>query len=88
MQFSYSRWQGFGASVVPAVPFVLQLTWLGLLVFPSFLCRKQLAAMVEMLGWSHPGGHLSWGTVKGFSDGSLGSRTALMYEPYLDTSTT
>jgi predicted amidohydrolase YtcJ len=28
---------------------------------------------------------LSWGGLKGFVDGSLGSSTALFYEPYLDT---
>jgi len=44
-----------------------------------------LAEMTKALGFSHPDRMLSWGTVKAFADGSLGSRTALMAEPYLDT---
>ena len=44
--------------------------------------------MVKALGSTHPGGFLSWGMAKAFVDGSLGSRTALMSEPYLDTGTT
>lgn len=37
-----------------------------------------------MYGRSHPGGRLFWGGLKAFADGSLGSRTALMWEPYSD----
>ena len=39
-------------------------------------------------GRAHPGGHLHWGGLKAFADGSLGSRTALMKEPYADDPTT
>ncbi|KXZ47869.1 hypothetical protein GPECTOR_32g482 [Gonium pectorale] len=35
-------------------------------------------------GWAHPSGRLFWGGVKEFADGSLGSRTALMWQPYSD----
>jgi predicted amidohydrolase YtcJ len=40
------------------------------------------------MGRSHPSsdGRLHWGGVKEFADGSLGSRTALMWEPYSDDS--
>lgn len=37
---------------------------------------------------AHAGGRLFWGGVKAFSDGSLGSRTALMREPYDDDAAT
>lgn len=40
--------------------------------------------MVAKLGVAHQGGRLFWGGVKAFSDGSLGSRTALMHQPYTD----
>ena len=39
-------------------------------------------------GRSHPGGQLFWGGLKDFADGSLGSRTALMQEPYADDPST
>lgn len=39
-------------------------------------------------GRAHSGGHLHWGGLKAFADGSLGSRTALMKEPYADDTTT
>jgi predicted amidohydrolase YtcJ len=35
-------------------------------------------------GRGHSGGRLFWGGVKAFADGSLGSRTALMWQPYSD----
>ena len=44
--------------------------------------------MVQTKGRAHPGGHLHWGGLKAFADGSLGSRTALMKEPYADDHTT
>ncbi|KAL6764041.1 amidohydrolase family-domain-containing protein [Haematococcus lacustris] len=44
----------------------------------------RLAALVKTNGRAHPGGHLFWGGVKEFADGSLGSHTALMWEPYND----
>ncbi len=40
--------------------------------------------MVKAKGRAHPGGHLHWGGLKAFADGSLGSQTALMKEPYAD----
>jgi hypothetical protein len=45
-------------------------------------CRCWLAA--DLQGRGHSGGRLFWGGVKEFADGSLGSRTALMWEPYSD----
>ncbi len=39
-------------------------------------------------GRAHAGGHLHWGGLKAFADGSLGSRTALMKEPYSDDPST
>lgn len=46
--------------------------------------RQRLHDRVALLGRRHPGGRLQWGALKEFSDGSLGSRTALMKEPYAD----
>lgn len=43
-----------------------------------------MAARVAGSGRAHAGGRLFWGGMKAFADGSLGSRTALMWEPYLD----
>lgn len=45
---------------------------------------KDLADFVRSKGFQHPGGFLSWGGLKEFYDGSLGSRTALMQEAYDD----
>ena len=39
---------------------------------------------MQARGRAHQGGHLHWGGLKAFADGSLGSRTALMKEPYSD----
>ncbi len=40
-----------------------------------------------MQGWRlHPSGRLLLGGVKEFADGSLGSRTALMWQAYADDS--
>jgi hypothetical protein len=48
-------------------------------------CRRRLAAWVIAHGGRvHPSGRLWWGGVKEFADGSLGSRTALMWGPYAD----
>ena len=48
-------------------------------------CRRRLAAWVIAHGSRvHPSGRLWWGGVKEFADGSLGSHTALMWEPYAD----
>jgi predicted amidohydrolase YtcJ len=48
-------------------------------------CRKQTAQLVRQQGGrSHASGRVHWGHVKAFHDGSLGSRTALMHEPYSD----
>jgi len=46
----------------------------------------KLAALVATEG--RGGGHLTWGGVKAFMDGSLGSRTALLHSPYEDDTTT
>ncbi len=52
---------------------------------PSCACdRPRLATRVAASGYSHPSGRLFWGGVKAFADGSLGSCTALMQEPYED----
>ncbi|DBA97126.1 hypothetical protein WJX77_007862 [Trebouxia sp. C0004] len=48
----------------------------------------RLQQLVKAKGRAHPGGHLHWGGLKAFADGSLGSRTALMREPYADDPTT
>ncbi|PNH12482.1 putative amidohydrolase ytcJ, partial [Tetrabaena socialis] len=45
---------------------------------------RRLAAWVAAHGRAHPGGRLFWGGLKEFADGSLGSRTALLWEPYSD----
>ena len=41
-----------------------------------------MAAFVEQHGQQHSSGRLSWGPLKEFADGALGSATALMHEPY------
>ena len=46
------------------------------------LYRRELHARVQQWGRSHPGGRLHWGGLKDFADGSLGSQTALMHQPY------
>ncbi|GBF91437.1 hypothetical protein Rsub_04177 [Raphidocelis subcapitata] len=43
-----------------------------------------IATRVAAAGYAHPSGRLFVGGVKAFADGSLGSRTALMHEPYAD----
>lgn len=45
--------------------------------------RSRVAARVAAEGYAHASGRLFWGGVKEFADGSLGSCTALMHEPYL-----
>ena len=45
---------------------------------------SDLEAFIEREGWHHASQMLRWGCVKEFYDGSLGSETALMHEPYLD----
>ena len=45
---------------------------------------QRMAVRVRHIGRVHAGGKLSWGGVKEFYDGSLGSRTALMHEAYED----
>jgi hypothetical protein len=47
---------------------------------------ERLAATVRREGTGDD--WLRWGGVKGFADGSLGSRTALLHEPYEDAPTT
>ena len=46
------------------------------------LLRSRVAAHIAANGYAHPSGRLFWGGVKEFADGSLGSCTALMREPY------
>ncbi|GIL61849.1 hypothetical protein Vafri_16260, partial [Volvox africanus] len=46
---------------------------------------RRLSSWVAVQGRAHPGGRLFWGGLKEFADGSLGSRTALMWEPYSDS---
>ncbi len=48
------------------------------------LRRERAAALVAANGTRHPGGRLHWGGLKGFVDGSLGARTALLHAPYTD----
>jgi len=45
---------------------------------------RRLAERVKHVGTRHDSGKLMWGGVKEFYDGSLGSRTAFMHEPYRD----
>ncbi|GLI65679.1 hypothetical protein VaNZ11_009286, partial [Volvox africanus] len=45
---------------------------------------RRLSSWVAVRGRAHPGGRLFWGGLKEFADGSLGSRTALMWEPFSD----
>lgn len=52
------------------------------------LHRPRLQALVKKHSTAHPGGRLYWGGLKDFADGSLGSRTALMREPYTDDAAT
>ena len=47
-------------------------------------CRPKLKQLVQSQGTAHPSGLLHWGSLKDFIDGSLGSRTALMHQPYAD----
>lgn len=49
---------------------------------------QRAAFKLETAGRSARGGRLHLGGVKEFADGSLGSRTALMWEPYSDDSST
>ena len=47
--------------------------------------REATAELVRRKnGTSHSSGRVHWGHVKAFHDGSLGSRTAFMHEPYED----
>ena len=48
----------------------------------SGVCRKRMAAFVAEHGRVHPSQRLSWGPLKEFSDGALGSATALLHQPY------
>ncbi|GAB4817570.1 hypothetical protein N2152v2_004616 [Parachlorella kessleri] len=52
--------------------------------FVALTTWRRMAERVRHVGTLHPGGRLRWGGVKEFSDGSLGSHTALMHEPYAD----
>lgn len=64
----------------------------------SFLCRvysfvpldtwRQMSQRVQTRGKRHPKSRLFWGGMKEFADGSFGSRTALMSQPYKDDPST
>jgi predicted amidohydrolase YtcJ len=47
---------------------------------------EDLLAFIKREGWHHSSQMLFWGCVKEFYDGSLGSETALMHEPYTKAS--
>lgn len=49
---------------------------------------RHLDFLIDDRGKEHDGGRLSWGSLKEFADGSLGSHTALMHEPYADKADT
>ena len=49
--------------------------------------RQQLRKFVDQHGWGDRSGRVHWGGLKDFSDGSLGSSTALMHQPYAQDST-
>ncbi|KAK9805273.1 hypothetical protein WJX72_010387 [[Myrmecia] bisecta] len=55
-----------------------------ILAYMALNTLNRTADFVKAKGHSHPSGRLFWGSVKEFADGSLGSRTALMQEPYSD----
>ncbi len=59
-------------------------SWLFQISVSCSACRPRLQQLVKVRGRAHPGGRLHWGGLKAFADGSLGSRTALMKEPYAD----
>lgn len=46
------------------------------------LDRNRTAGYIASNGKSEETGHVFWGGVKEFADGSLGARTALFFEPY------
>lgn len=47
-------------------------------------CRRRLEAFVQEHGPGNATSRLRWDGLKAFADGSLGSRTALMHQPYRD----
>lgn len=60
-----------------------------ILTYPACpLHRKRLRDYVRMHGKRHASGRVFWGSLKEFSDGSLGSSTALMHEPYTNDPST
>jgi len=54
--------------------------------FPWYSNWKDLITLIKKEGIGDD--HLRWNGIKAMVDGSLGSRTAWMYEPYLDDSST
>lgn len=48
----------------------------------------RLKTRIDTKGRRHRLGRLQWGAIKDFADGSLGSRTALLIEPYTDDNST
>ncbi len=54
-------------------------------ILPCNCLREATAELVRRKnGTSHGSGRVHWGHVKAFHDGSLGSRTAFMHQPYSD----
>ncbi len=49
------------------------------------LCRRRLQEFIHKHGWRDKMGHVFWGGLKDFSDGSLGASTALFHQPYEGT---
>jgi len=67
---TYKRAQNTGRLNLRIYSFVPISTW------------RRLDSVVKRDGWGND--MLRWGGLKGFVDGSLGSTTALFYQPYLD----
>ena len=62
-----------------------QAVSLGWNIVRASCLREATAELVRRKnGTSHGSGRVHWGHVKAFHDGSLGSRTALMHQPYSD----
>ena len=66
----------------------MTFTILYTLISCTYTYRRKFSDLVQQKGTSHAEGRLHWGGVKDFVDGSLGSRTALMHQPYTDDPTT
>lgn len=77
-----STWRDMDEVYMPAADAgMLPIRVYAFVPLPSW---ERLASKMVAEGRQHPAGRLYWGGLKEFLDGSLGSRTALMYEPYTD----